>query len=175
VTLTISSSGIKPFTSSVVGPLRSKLPRIEVTMSQSSPSTPISPDTLPFLSLSTSTSPSTPTYATLSFHKSDTIRLLNFPATLTTALEPILHASWPPGIQSESQNAAEQSAESWSRPSCPARGSRPRYAHLPTAPGPGFPRSFGSAAARVARAGPHGQGQVEGGVRCRRSKAARRG
>ncbi|KAL2171114.1 hypothetical protein VTG60DRAFT_3805 [Thermothelomyces hinnuleus] len=79
-------------------------------MSQS-PSTPISPDTLHFLPLSTSTSPSTPTYATLSFHKSDTIRLLNFPATLTTALEPILHVSWPPGIQSQSQNTAGQSAE----------------------------------------------------------------
>lgn len=82
-----------------------------MSQSPSTPTSPISPDAFPFLSLTTSASPSTPTYATLSFHKSDTIRLLNFPATLTAALEPILLASWPPGIQAQSQNTTEQSAE----------------------------------------------------------------
>lgn len=63
----------------------------------------------PPLSLPT-TPPSSPsTYATLSFHKSNTLRLLNFPQDLTSALEPLLIASWPPGL--ESHAAFNQSYE----------------------------------------------------------------
>ncbi|KAK3295682.1 uncharacterized protein B0H64DRAFT_151743 [Chaetomium fimeti] len=65
-------------------------------------SSPSSPNpTTPFSPTSTSTTlPSS--YATLSLHKSDTLRFLNFPATLTTALEPAILAAWPPGIDSSS-------------------------------------------------------------------------
>ncbi|KAL1839184.1 hypothetical protein VTJ49DRAFT_1803 [Mycothermus thermophilus] len=40
-----------------------------------------------------------PTYATLSFHKADTLRLLNFPSDLVSAFEPLIIATWPPGIE----------------------------------------------------------------------------
>jgi len=56
-------------------------------------------------------SPLSSTYATLSFHKTDTIRLLHFPPALATALEPVVLASWPLGLESKSQSTAEQSAE----------------------------------------------------------------
>jgi hypothetical protein len=61
--------------------------------------------TTPTMSATTS-SPSPPpavapsTHATLSFHKSDTIRLLSFPSDITSALEPVILASWPPGLES---------------------------------------------------------------------------
>ncbi|KAK4156741.1 hypothetical protein C8A00DRAFT_30407 [Chaetomidium leptoderma] len=53
----------------------------------------------------TSPSPSAPlrTYATVSLHKSDTIRLLNFPPDTTSALEPVILACWPPGLDSQSK------------------------------------------------------------------------
>ncbi|KAK1756196.1 hypothetical protein QBC47DRAFT_182020 [Echria macrotheca] len=38
-------------------------------------------------------------FATLSFHKRDTIRLLQFPDQLYTSLQPAILASWPPGIE----------------------------------------------------------------------------
>ncbi|KAL2164225.1 hypothetical protein VTH06DRAFT_3441 [Thermothelomyces fergusii] len=79
-----------------------------------SPLPPIAPHDPPSLLLEPD-SPWTSTYATLSFHKSNTIRLLNFPAAFTADLVPILHDSWPLGIQSQYQHqspfAAEQSAE----------------------------------------------------------------
>jgi hypothetical protein len=63
-----------------------------------------------------SSSPSPPnpapsTYATVSLHKSDTLRLVNFPPDLPTALEPIILAAWPPGLQSHNDNAADHSSE----------------------------------------------------------------
>ncbi len=66
------------------------------------------------MSSSTPTSPTTPhsalpsTYATLSLHKTDTLRLLNFPATLPAALEPVL-SIWKEGL--ESQSRLDQSYE----------------------------------------------------------------
>ncbi|KAH6849981.1 hypothetical protein B0I37DRAFT_370381 [Chaetomium sp. MPI-CAGE-AT-0009] len=60
----------------------------------SSPSSP----TTPFSPTSASTLPSS--YATLSLHRSDTLRFLNFPASLTAALEPAILAAWPPGLES---------------------------------------------------------------------------
>ncbi|KAK4239634.1 hypothetical protein C8A03DRAFT_42785 [Achaetomium macrosporum] len=53
----------------------------------------------------TTSSPSAPasapsTCATLSFHKSDTIRLLSFPPDITSGLESIILACWPPGLES---------------------------------------------------------------------------
>lgn len=39
-------------------------------------------------------------YATLSFHKTDTIRLLHFPEDITSSLHSVILSSWPPGIES---------------------------------------------------------------------------
>lgn len=67
------------------------------------------------MSSSTPTSPITPratlpsTYATLSLHKTDTLRLLNFPATLPAELEPVFLSSWQQGL--ESQSRLDQSYE----------------------------------------------------------------
>jgi hypothetical protein len=63
---------------------------------------------------STSTTPPCPapsTYATVSLHKSDVLRLLNFPPDLPTALAPIILAAWPPGLQSHNDNASDHSSE----------------------------------------------------------------
>ena len=38
-------------------------------------------------------------YALLSFHKSDTVRFLQFPEELYIGIQPYILASWPPGIQ----------------------------------------------------------------------------
>ncbi|KAH6693834.1 hypothetical protein F5X68DRAFT_258666 [Plectosphaerella plurivora] len=43
-----------------------------------------------------------PSYASLSFHKDDLIRFLNFPSPLTRAAEPVIASAWGPGIQKES-------------------------------------------------------------------------
>ncbi|KAH7349846.1 hypothetical protein B0T11DRAFT_290003 [Plectosphaerella cucumerina] len=43
-----------------------------------------------------------PSYASLSFHKDDLIRFLNFPSPLTRAAEPIIASAWSPGIQKDS-------------------------------------------------------------------------
>ncbi|GAB1320265.1 hypothetical protein MFIFM68171_10475 [Madurella fahalii] len=46
-------------------------------------------------------SPSPPTtYATVSFHKRDMIRLINFPEDISLSLQPVIVASWPPGLES---------------------------------------------------------------------------
>lgn len=58
------------------------------TMSTSTTSSPTPSSALP------------PTYATLSFHKSNIIRLLHFPQELTSALEAVILASWPLGLES---------------------------------------------------------------------------
>jgi hypothetical protein len=42
-----------------------------------------------------------PTYATLSFHKADILRLLNFPSDIVSAVESLILASWPPGIEKQ--------------------------------------------------------------------------
>lgn len=60
---------------------------------------------------SSSSPPSHSTYATISFHKSDILRLLNFPADLTAALEPIILAAWPPGLESYNPNASTHGSE----------------------------------------------------------------
>lgn len=39
-------------------------------------------------------------YATLSFHKTDTVKLLQFPQDIYLNIQPTILASWPPGIQS---------------------------------------------------------------------------
>ncbi|KAH6636281.1 hypothetical protein F5144DRAFT_173647 [Chaetomium tenue] len=66
--------------------------------------------TSPFAPTSTSTLPSS-SYATVSLHKSDTIRFLNFPASLATVLEPVIVAAWPPGLDSSSPPAGGLSFE----------------------------------------------------------------
>ncbi|KAL2140809.1 hypothetical protein VTI28DRAFT_3243 [Corynascus sepedonium] len=71
----------------------------------------MSPSPFPLVPISTSISSVASTYATVSFHKSDTIRLLNFPLSIVTAVEPAILASWPPGVQSQSQDTVELSAE----------------------------------------------------------------
>lgn len=42
-----------------------------------------------------------PAYASLSFHKDDLVRFLNFPAPITRAAEPVIAAAWSPGIQKD--------------------------------------------------------------------------
>jgi hypothetical protein len=53
--------------------------------------------------MSSTTTAAPSSYATLSLHKSDTIRLLAFPDSLLPALEALLLASWPPGLESQSR------------------------------------------------------------------------
>ena len=72
----------------------------------SSPTSPFSP----FSPTSTTTFPSS-SYATLSLHKSDTLRFLNFPASLAAALEAAILAAWPPGLDSSSSPGASSSFE----------------------------------------------------------------
>lgn len=40
------------------------------------------------------------TYATVSFHKTDIIRLINFPDDINLGLHPVVLAAWPPGLES---------------------------------------------------------------------------
>ncbi|KAK4146277.1 uncharacterized protein C8A04DRAFT_9933 [Dichotomopilus funicola] len=65
--------------------------------SSTNPFTPSVTTTNPFSSVSSPTSP----YASLSFRKTDTIRFLNFPPSVTSSLEAIVLASWPPGLESQ--------------------------------------------------------------------------
>jgi hypothetical protein len=65
----------------------------------------------PFSSSPSPPSPAPSTYATVSLHKSDVLRLLKFPPDLTTALEPIIVAAWPPGLESHNDNPSDHSSE----------------------------------------------------------------
>ncbi|KAK4106264.1 hypothetical protein N658DRAFT_512141 [Parathielavia hyrcaniae] len=71
------------------------------------PTTPLSPVSLSSSNNTNTTTATTNPFATLSFHKTDTIRLLSFPDSVTAALESVVLASWPPGI--DSSGAFEQS------------------------------------------------------------------
>lgn len=61
-------------------------------------SSPVTPFSLPNTTITTTSS-----YATLSLHKSDTIRLLSFPDSILPAFESLVVASWPPGLESQSR------------------------------------------------------------------------
>ncbi|KAK4123373.1 hypothetical protein N657DRAFT_620203 [Parathielavia appendiculata] len=80
------------------------------------PTTPLSPvsssssnitTTNPFFSSVPPPRSGHSSFAVLSFHKTDTIRLLAFPEVVTSAIESVILASWPPGI--DSCGAFEQS------------------------------------------------------------------
>ncbi|KAK3898025.1 hypothetical protein C8A05DRAFT_47543 [Staphylotrichum tortipilum] len=47
----------------------------------------------------TTTTTTTSSYATLSFHKSNILRLLSFPDSIPAILEPFLQTRWPPGLE----------------------------------------------------------------------------